>query len=228
MQWTPSWGGVIYGGGFTPFDSAPELSRQNGGNDPTDISLIPGEIVGITLWNYPNLKRDYKTGFDLQLSSGNMQSIISFRTWDIDVARRLANAFATLAAANYTDGRRFNPSLGIHVQTQDLPAQYSRLSWAQGTGLIIVAVLDDSPAAAAGLKHDDIIIEAGGKPVLNTLSIGQIAADFLGTKTEGTLDLKVYRGGQTIPVQVALKNPNNGIDKLLPTRVTPVPAAPPQ
>ena len=79
---------------------------------------------------------------------------------------------------------------------------------------------------AAGLTHDDIVYEADGKPVTDAPSVSKIASDFLGDKPEGRLDLKVFRGGQTIPVQVAITNPNIGIEKLLPVQVAPAPAAP--
>ncbi|MGC9954801.1 MAG: PDZ domain-containing protein [Rhizomicrobium sp.] len=226
-QWVPSWGGVVGpGGSYTPYSGGSMQTTQNERDEPADLSLVPGEIVGITLWSYPNLQRDYKFGFNLQFSRGNAQSVMAFRTPNVDVARRLADAFATLAAANFTDGHRFSPSLGIQAQTKDLPSQYSRLNWAQATGLVIDAVVDESPAAAAGLAHDDIVFEADGKPVTDAPSVSKIATDFLRDKPEGSLDLKVFRGGQTIPMQVALTNPNVGIEKLLPAQA-PAPALAP-
>ncbi|MGA7675931.1 MAG: PDZ domain-containing protein [Rhizomicrobium sp.] len=225
-QWVPSWGGIIGPGGYTPYSGGSMQTTQEEKDDPADLTLVPGEIVGITLWSYPNLERDFKFGFDLQFSRGGTQGVMSFRTSNIDIARRLADAFATLAAANFTDGRRFNPSLGIRSQTKDLPSQYTRLNWTGSTGLLIDDVVDESPAKAAGLAHDDIVFEANGKPVIDASGLGKIGADFLGDKAEGRLDLKVFRGRQTIPLEVALTNPNVGIDKLLPTPVAVAPAAP--
>ncbi len=224
-EWVPSWGGIITSHGYTPYSGGSMQTTQNESDDPADISLVPGEISGVTLWSYPDLERDYKFGFDLQISNGNKQNVISFRTPNVDIAKRLADAFATLAAANFSDGRRFTPAIGFRAKTDDLASQYTRLNWTQGTELVIDAVVDDSPAASAGIAHDDIIFEADGKPVADVPGLVKIAGDLLGNKPDGRLDLKVFRGGQTVPLQVALTNPNIGIEKLLPAPVAaPAPA----
>lgn len=198
---------------------------DDGTDSSTDVSVVPREIEGFSLWSYPNLERDYKFGFDMIVKHDGKLKTVSFRTSNLAVARQLADAFATLAATNFTDGTRYVPSFGIVSQGKDISAQYARLNWTQNSGVVVVSTLEGGPAVAAGIVKDDIIYAADEKPVTDSSSMGQIAAAFLGNRASGVIELKVFRAGQTIPVKIALTNPNLGIEKLLPAAAQSAPSA---
>jgi len=77
-------------------------------------------------------------------------------------------------------------------------AEYFGLS--KRTGALVVFVFADSPAAKAGLKAGDVILNAGGETVENPLDLRRV----LTAKPEGSLDLKIIRDKQekTLTVQI--------------------------
>jgi Do/DeqQ family serine protease len=78
----------------------------------------------------------------------------------------------------------------------------------QKQGVVISQVQPDSPAAAAGLKEGDVVLEAGKRPIRNSSDL----RNRLGLAAVGdTLDFRVSRGGQERRVQM---------------RVVEIPAAP--
>lgn len=218
-QWVPNWGGIIGpGGSYTPYSGGSMQTTPSESDSRAHLAVIPGDIQSINLWSYPRLDRDFKFGFDLQLVTKGVPSTISFRTPDPQSARRLANAFSTLACANFTDGRRYTPFAGIVVQSKDLPSQLLRLGWTGDAAVLLVdSAMEGSPGAAAGLQHDDILSEIAGKRVTDAKEFGNQAFNLLGGNAEGRFDLKVFRNGQVLTVPIALKNPNVGIEKLLPS-----------
>jgi hypothetical protein len=227
-QWVPSWGGIIGpGGSYTPYMGGSTQTTQSERDEGADISVTPAQINQITLWNYPNLERDFKYGFDLQITgSDGKASVKSFRTSTIDIAHRLADAFATLAAANFTDGSRFTPSWG--VTTKNVPGKFAKLGWTRNTGFVVDAVFAGSPAQAAGLAVDDVIFEASGQPVPDIDTLRKIGLKALNGKPSNQVPVKVFRGGQTLELTATLTDPNAGIEKLLPPpAVAPAPAAGP-
>jgi hypothetical protein len=225
-QWVPNWGGSFVGGSYVPYMGGSMQSTHSESDSPADVAVTPKEIDNVTLWNYPNLERDFKFGFDLGIVHDGKPSTMSFRTANIEIARQLGNAFATLAAVNFTNGTRFMPSVGFIAKGKDLAADYARLNWMQPTGVLVDIVLQGSPAAAAGLAHDDIIFEVSGKPVATPTEFRRDMLMALGGKLVGEVEIKVFRGGQTIPVKIAVNDPNAGIEKLLPAPPPP-PALPP-
>lgn len=74
----------------------------------------------------------------------------------------------------------------------------SQLELPQGQGLLINQVVDDSPAARAGLKQHDVLI------LCQDASIAQIAdlAKILDEKKETLLPLKLVRAGKRIIIEV--------------------------
>jgi membrane-associated protease RseP (regulator of RpoE activity) len=72
-------------------------------------------------------------------------------------------------------------------------------------GLVVTAVEPDSPAAKAGLKPHDLLLEFGGKP-LATVEDLQSQVNDVGEKPAG---MKLLRGGESITIEVtpAARNP---------------------
>lgn len=227
-QWVPSWGGIIGpGGSYTPYMGGSTQTTQSERDEGADVSVTPAQINQVTLWSYPNLERDFKYGFDLNITgSDGKPAVTSFRTSTIDIAHRLADAFATLAAANFTDGTRFTPSLGVRVVSKDVPQKFAKLGWTQNSGVVVESVLDNSPAKAAGVAVDDVVFEAAGQPVPDAGTLGKIGLKALSGKPNVQVPLKVFRGGQTLELTAALTDPNVGIEKLLPAPSQPQPPAP--
>jgi|GEM_PF-1694587 len=141
------------------------------------------------------------------------------QTSDHAVALKLADAFATLQAANYGPASKYYPDSGMYIRAfadetdQPMTLEYERLGWTQKTGLLVDGVNPGSPAAQAGLITDDILFEANGKPVpfaygsVGALSFKHIVMDELSSKPAASFDLKVFRSGHIVPVRLSLTNP---------------------
>ena len=66
----------------------------------------------------------------------------------------------------------------------------------------VIGVVEDSPAAKAGLQEGDRLLEIGGKPA-DSLSLGEILHML---KREGeTVELKLQRGTQSVEAKLALR-----------------------
>ena len=98
------------------------------------------------------------------------------------------------------EGKVTRGYLGVVIQplTQDLADSFG-LKMQQG--ILISQVSDDSPAAKAGLKPGDVIIELDGKPAGN---IGQFRNQIAMTKPGETRTLNVLRDGKNKRVKVKI------------------------
>lgn len=92
-------------------------------------------------------------------------------------------------------GRGFgtHPRLGVLV---DAPSETlaEQLNLKKGQGLVVREVVPDSPAAAAGLKTNDIILDLNGKAVPN--DVGQFSQMVGEIKSDTPVDAKVLRKGK--------------------------------
>jgi S1-C subfamily serine protease len=105
----------------------------------------------------------------------------------------------------------------LGVQAQELtPELKTRLGVAADRGVLVADVMPDSPAAKAGFKRDDVIVEMDGKPVADPREFTE-AVRRLGRDKE--VSFKVARGKETVEVKAKLGAPPAG-DEL---RVPPVP-----
>ncbi|MGH8998533.1 MAG: S1C family serine protease [Acidimicrobiia bacterium] len=68
-------------------------------------------------------------------------------------------------------------------------------------GLLVRAVEDDSPAAAAGLRQGDLIVEADGRPLLSADDLFDVLD---GLAPDATLRLRIARGVDELEVAAAL------------------------
>lgn len=92
--------------------------------------------------------------------------------------------------------------LGIRSQPVELPATSQKaLGHDQSTGLLIVGVEDDSPAARAGLIIGDIIVGISGQPVADHDELlSRLSGDIVGAPTP----IEVLRGGQRTVINVTV------------------------
>lgn len=99
-------------------------------------------------------------------------------------------------------GRIKRGYLGIRSQTVEIPtASRKALKREQATGLLIVGVEDDSPAANGGFIVGDILVAVAGTPVLHHDELfTRLNGDVAGKSTP----IEILRGGQpqTLNVQV--------------------------
>ncbi|NEO65454.1 MAG: PDZ domain-containing protein, partial [Moorea sp. SIO4G2] len=74
-------------------------------------------------------------------------------------------------------------------------------------GVLVVQVMPDTPAADAGMRRGDIIVQIDGRPVTNATQLQRLVEN---SGVNKVLEIKVRRGKQTTSVFVrtdALKNP---------------------
>jgi hypothetical protein len=166
------------------------------------------------------------------------ETMSALQTSDHAVALKLADAFATLQAANYGPSSKYYPDSGLYVRafadatTQPMALEYARLGWTQQTGVLVDGVNPGSPAALAGIITDDIIFEANGKPIpfaysqVGALHFKRIVMDELSNKQSAAFDLKIFRGGQIVPARLTLTNPIIGHAEELADAPKPVADAP--
>jgi S1-C subfamily serine protease len=99
-------------------------------------------------------------------------------------------------------GRVKRGYLGIRSQTVEISASAQKaLKREQGTGLLIVGVENDSPAAKGGFIVGDILVAVAGVPVLHHDELfTRLDGDVVGKSTP----IEILRGGQpqTLNVQV--------------------------
>jgi S1-C subfamily serine protease len=92
--------------------------------------------------------------------------------------------------------------LGIRSQPVALPvAQRQALSREQSTGLLLVGVEDNSPAARAGLLVGDILVALAGDPITNP---DELLTKLVGALVGQPTALQVLRGGQPQTITVTI------------------------
>ncbi|MBP7125004.1 trypsin-like peptidase domain-containing protein [Myxococcota bacterium] len=90
--------------------------------------------------------------------------------------------------------------MGVAVQ-EVRPGEWDRLAVAPGPGVRVVRVVEDSPAARAGLSEDDVIRAVAGRPVSSRSDFRKVMAM---TRAGETVELLVSRRGREGGVPVVL------------------------
>jgi len=105
-----------------------------------------------------------------------------------------ASAAWETAASLGKFGRIRRGYLGIRSQPVELSAtQQSQLGRSQATGLLLVGIENNSPAAAAGLIVGDILVSVAGQPVeSHDQLLSYLAGDVIGKP----IALEISHGGQ--------------------------------
>jgi serine protease Do len=83
-----------------------------------------------------------------------------------------------------------SPKLGLSVQDTD-----------DGKGVKVIEVDEDSNAAKAGVKEDDVITEINGKAVSSTDEVVKIIKE---SKEKDAINLKLNRGGKSQNIEVKM------------------------
>ncbi|CAN5629433.1 hypothetical protein BH24ACI3_BH24ACI3_02300 [soil metagenome] len=117
---------------------------------------------------------------------------------------------------------RFGNSRQIGVGLTSLTKQLSEHFGVKG-GSMINNVRVNSPAANAGLRAGDIIVEIDGKEVANDVDIIRAISD----KAEGDVAVTFVRNGTRQTVQVTPEKGNNSLERLFQIPAPPDPPKPP-
>ena len=94
--------------------------------------------------------------------------------------------------------------LGVEIE-EVTPQKTKALKLSAARGVIVEQVEPDGPAAKAGLKTNDVILEYDGQTVEGTIQFRRLVRE---TPPGRTVNLEISRGGatQTLSVQVANRN----------------------
>jgi S1-C subfamily serine protease len=98
------------------------------------------------------------------------------------------------------DGRVARGWLGVALQAVAVPDAL-RETAEQSTGLMVMSVVEDGPAAQAGIVAGDIILSVGGTSTHRFRNIARhFGADSIGRK----VDIRLIRSGRVISVQTTI------------------------
>ncbi len=117
---------------------------------------------------------------------------------------------------------RLGSSRQIGVSLTSLTKQLSEHFGVKG-GSMINNVRENSPAANAGLRAGDIIVEIDGKEVTSDVDIIR----GISAKAEGDVSITFVRNGARQTVQVTPEKGNNSIDRMFQVPAAPSPLAAP-
>ncbi|MFJ7953815.1 S1C family serine protease [Lysinibacillus sp. NPDC096418] len=106
-------------------------------------------------------------------------------------------------------GEMKRPTMGISLaDVTDVPAFYQqqtlRLPEEVTTGVVITDVIANSPAAKAGAKQFDVIVEMDGEKIETSIDLRKHL--YNEKKTGDSLTMKVYRQGKLVELKLTLTN----------------------
>src|SRR2546429_587082 len=103
-----------------------------------------------------------------------------------------------IVAALMTEGRFRRAYLGIAGGTRPLPPRLAR-SLGRQAGVEVVQVVEGPPAAAAGLRPEDLIVELDGTPVAGVLDIQRL---MVGERIGARVPVRLLREGRELEVEL--------------------------
>jgi serine protease Do len=110
---------------------------------------------------------------------------------------------AVLLLAGAVDARQWS-WLGVRIRDlseQEMDEIAARHGIGEGFGVVIVEVMEDTPAARAGMKQGDIVVALEGRPVTDTRLLQRLIGR---SPVDGDIRLTVLRreGRQALPVRL--------------------------
>jgi len=116
----------------------------------------------------------------------------------LGLAVPINTATRRIIAALMTEGRFRRAYLGIAGGPRPLPPRLAR-TLAQNSGVEVVQVVEDSPAARAGLRPEDLIVSIDGKSIATVDELHKLmVSDAIGR----SLDVTLIRGGRPLEVRL--------------------------
>jgi S1-C subfamily serine protease len=108
-----------------------------------------------------------------------------------------ASTASWVASVLIRDGEVRRPFLGIAARGEDLePAVAAEAGHPRGVR--VLEVVDGSPARAAGLARDDLLLAAGGRPVETLDDLQRV----LVLAPDGEIAVEALRGGRRVPLSI--------------------------
>jgi len=107
-------------------------------------------------------------------------------------------ATRAIVGALMTEGRFRRAYLGIAGGSRPLPPRVAR-RLGRDSGVEVVQVADASPAAAAGLRAEDLIVELDGEPVTDVADIQRL---MVVEKIGEPVSLRVLREGRELDLSL--------------------------
>ena len=104
------------------------------------------------------------------------------------------SATRQIVGALMTEGRFRRAHLGIAGGARPLPPRVAR-RLGRGSGVEVVQVVEGSPAAVAGLRPEDLIVELDGSPVADVADIQRL---MVVEKIGAPIPVRVLRGGREL------------------------------
>lgn len=206
-QWVPSYGGTWVGGKYIPYNGGSYQTYQTN-NQLEERSVVEfPKVLMVDIQHYPNIDREYKWGVAVTYNDGS--GLVAFRAPNWQTANSLANAIATLAVS--AGSRLYTPTGAFFlVNTADNDKQRKQMKWTADSGVYLTDVLADSPAAVAGLRAKDVIVEANGTEIKDLKQWRETVQTALGDNADAKLALKVFRDGNLTDVALVAPNFNYG------------------
>jgi S1-C subfamily serine protease len=116
----------------------------------------------------------------------------------LGLAVPISAATRKIVAALMTDGRFRRAYLGIAGGTRPLPPRLAK-EIGRGAGVEVVEVVDGSPAATAGLRPEDLIVEVNGSPVEGMDGLQRLmTGDLIGS----SVTFRVLRRGRVVAIEL--------------------------
>ena len=103
-----------------------------------------------------------------------------------------------IVGALMTDGRFRRAYLGIAGGTRPLPPRLAR-TLGREAGVEIVQVVEGTPAAKAGLRPEDLIVELDGTPVAGVLDIQRL---MVGERIGARVPVRILREGRELVLEL--------------------------
>jgi len=152
----------------------------NPGNSGGPLVNLRGEVVGI------NTFIETKTGGNLGIGFAVPSDVI------VNVYNQIIEF-----------GKVVRGHLGVYMNTLPMTeAMQKHFGLKNRNGVIVTDLAEeDSPAKAAGVQPDDVIVELNGKPVENADALRSMVAN---TPPGTKVPLKVVRGGKELTLEVKL------------------------
>jgi S1-C subfamily serine protease len=116
----------------------------------------------------------------------------------LGLAVPMNTATRQIVAALMTEGRFRRAYLGIAGGPRPLPPRLAR-RLGRESGVEVVQVVEGSPAAAAGLRPEDLIVELDGRPVTD---VGDIQRLLVVEKIGAAVAIRLLREGRDLELQL--------------------------
>ena len=151
----------------------------NSGNSGGALFNMYGEVIGITNAKYSS-------------SSSSSEASIDNLGFAIPI-----NQVRSIVESIIQNGYIVKPYIGVSVSDVSSESQ----SYGLPQGAAVRSVVENSPAAEAGLQENDIITAANGDAITGSNDLVKLVK---AASTGDTLELTVYRQGQTITVTLTV------------------------